>query len=387
MTAAPHLVSDRIEVVEADDRHADALAEFYRNVWDPEATGAGVRAARRAAANNPVTPGQVPPTFICLRNERVIGFVTTIPIRINACGAERIGHWVKGLMVSPEHRNGPVGMLVLREAIRRLGLAGAMVVQPAPRRLFEALGFTDVGVIPNHVHALRPNRILRALAASDLPGSPAGRAASLLRAGRFPPIAWFAHLTARAATRAWTAFSEPTLRSAGVTRCSTEAPPEDELDALWQRARAGIGAGSSRDGASLRWRYGSGGPYHWVTVRSPLGLTGVALLRPPRERGDPRLHGIRVATVSDILFHPSDAGTGLALLAGAERGARALGADAVLCSATHRRLHGVLRRRAFVPIPGNVHFLLRDPDGPRASVPPIEDWWLTRGDSNADEVF
>lgn len=369
MTAAALLMSDRIEVVEADDRHVEALAEFYRKVWDPEASGAGVRAARRSAANNPVTPGTAPPTFVCLRNDRVIGFVTTLPVRMHTGGVERVGHWVKGLMVSPEHRNGPVGMLVLRHAIRQLGLVGAMVVQPAPRRLFEALGFTDVGVIPNHVRVLR--------------------AEHFLRAARLRPLAWLGGLAARAATTAWTAFSEPAKRSAGTTRCSIEPPAEEELNTLWQRARGGIEAGSARDGASLRWRYGltGGGLYHWVTVRSPMGLTGVALLRAPREEGDPRLRGIRVATLSDLLFAPRDSATGLALLAGAEGRAHSLGADAVLCSAAHRRIHGVLHRRAFVPIPGNVHFLLRDPDHPGDGVPSIEDWWLTRGDSNADEVF
>src|SRR5213593_994324 len=129
-----------VDIVRADDRHAPALAEFYRAVWDPSATPEAVRRARAtAAAQNPVTPGEEVPTFLFLQRGRVLGHVTTIPVRLHAAGTSRPGHWVKGLMVVPEHRNGPVGMLLLKEAVRQLDLAMAMVVQPAPRRLFQAL--------------------------------------------------------------------------------------------------------------------------------------------------------------------------------------------------------------------------------------------------------
>jgi hypothetical protein len=38
-------------------------------------------------------------------------------------------------------------------------------------------------------------------------------------------------------------------------------------------------------------------------------------------------------------------------------------------------------------VPGNVHFLVREPAGDGATGPGLADWWITRGDSEADEVF
>jgi hypothetical protein len=69
----------------------------------------------------------------------------------------------------------------------------------------------------------------------------------------------------------------------------------------------------------------------------------------------------------------------------AERIARDHDADALLCTASHHTLRPMLRRRAFLPVGGNVHFMIRDPapQPPR----PLPEWWLTRGDSSADEVF
>ena len=52
-----------------------------------------------------------------------------------------------------------------------------------------------------------------------------------------------------------------------------------------------------------------------------------------------------------------------------------------------RSLPPLLRRCDFVRLPGNVHFFVRDPAGDRALPQALADWWLTRGDSDAEEVF
>ena len=109
------------EVVRAADEHAEVLAEFYRRVWDPAATAERVLGGRRAAATDPAGAGEPPPTFIFLADGAVVGHVTTIPVRLWDSGSEHVFHWVKGLMVLPEHRRGPVGFLLLRETLRHLG--------------------------------------------------------------------------------------------------------------------------------------------------------------------------------------------------------------------------------------------------------------------------
>ena len=63
-----------------------------------------------------------------------------------------------------------------------------------------------------------------------------------------------------------------------------------------------------------------------------------------------------------------------------------MGADALLCSGSHTALADVLSRRSFISIPGNVHFMARD--GQDRTFPgPLESWWLTRADGQADGAF
>lgn len=378
----------RVDVVCVDDRHLEPLAQFYRQTWDAGATAETVHRARAAAAAaNPLSPGQPPPTFLLLAGGRALGHVTTIPVRLWAGGAQRAGYWVKGLMVVPDHRNGPVGMLLLREALHHLPLAMAMVVQPAPRRLLHALGFTDLGTIPNHLRLLRPTNLLRHLD-SDALGVVAGarHLTRVVRLARRTGLAAAAGATAAAAGAVWSSLLGGVPRSLEV-RIDTPLDSA-EIDALWQEARRGLAAAPCRDGTYLRARYAAmgDGPYRLVAARAAGALRGVAVVRAPRTESDERLRGIRIATLSDLIFPPDQPHLGRAVIAGAERQAAALSADALLCSATHGVITSLLRRRAFLRLAGNVHFMIRDTEQGRYP-PALADWWLTRGDSNADEMF
>ncbi len=93
-----------------------------------------------------------------------------------------------------------------------------------------------------------------------------------------------------------------------------------------------------------------------------------------------------MATICELVFPPRRRDIGLAALAAAETAARGLRADALLCSASHPGLHSLLKRRAFLRLPGNVHVMVREL-GTTALPVQLQDWWVTRGDSNADEVF
>jgi len=184
-----------------------------------------------------------------------------------------------------------------------------------------------------------------------------------------------------------------TSRLPGMGLRATEATPLPtgrELDDLWELARPGFPSGVVRDASYLLERYPVSGssPYEWVLVRRRGTLAGAAILRRPRADGDPRLRGIRVATLVDLVFPPADRSAGLALLGGVERNARRLGAEAILATSSARVLAPLLRRQCYVPLPGNVHLLYRDASGAGVHVAGnLSEWWLTRGDGNSDEVF
>jgi GNAT superfamily N-acetyltransferase len=379
-----------VEVVQVTDQHVDCLAEFFRAVWDPDATPEGVRQARAAAAaTNPVAPGEDSPTFLFLYDGRALGHLTTIPIRVWSNGGERSAHWMKGFMVLPEYRNGPIGFSLLKEAVRHLGCALVITAQPAAYRLFRAMGFVYLGVMSNHLRVLKPGRVLSRLdiQAVGLSGLPSWLP-SAVRVARRGVIAAVLSAAATVVMRLWTAAAHARALGLSVSLVDQDVDPS-ELDGLWQTVRGSIAAAPVRDGRYIRWRYGAGGgaPYSFVTVRERSTLVGFAVVRCPKSEGDPRLNGVRVATLSDIIFSADRRDVALATLAGAEALARRFEADALLCSTSHARLRAILPLHAYVPLPGNMHFLARDPRGEYALPTTLSQWWLTRGDSNSDEVF
>lgn len=371
-------------VVRVEDEHLPLLADFIRRHWDSEATAEAVgRVRAAAAAANPGAGGEEPPTFLFLHGGRAVGHVTTLPIRLWLGGRTIQAHWVKGLMVSPEHRNGPVGFTLLKEAVGQLGTALALVVQPAPRRLFSALGFRDLGVLPNRVRAFRPGRVLAGLRseALDLGDRPLGRLSlALLRA---PLVARATGFKLRIATSVWSALAG---RVPSGCRLEYGGPGAGEGDTLWSSVRGSVAAGPERDPEYLAWRYRDEDRYTIARVYERRALVGLAVVRRPKPEGDPRLGGARVAVLSDLVLPPDRGGVARAALAGAERLARRMDADALLCSASHSSLAGPSGRRGFLAVPGNVHVLARFGPG-LEEPPPLGRWWLTRGDSEADEAF
>jgi hypothetical protein len=376
----------RVGVIRVEERHAGLLADFFRAVWDTAATAEKVLAARREAARlNPIAPGEDVPTFAFLVEGRIVGYVTTIPMRLWT-GRERPAHWVKGLWVLPEVRNGPVGFLLLKEAVRHLGDAMAMVVDPAPRRLFQALGFTDLGVLPNFLRLLRPGRVLQRLDLEALGmGGALRRFRPVLRMAQLRGVAALAGAAAGTGLRAWT------IARGGVTRRRALVEPLDRegIDRLWTTVRTRLPGAPARSGAGVEQllRTLPEGEYRVLGVRSGSRLDGMGIVRPPRASSDARLNGLRIATLSDALFEPGDASVGRALIAAAERVARALDADALVCSASDPRIQRLLRSRAFLSIPGNVHVLARGPNGPLDAPADLANWWLMRADSFADEAL
>lgn len=388
---AGHHATPRLEIVEASDSHAAGIAEFIRAVWTPEATTDSVIAARiHGALHNVAEPGVPPPTWLAVRSGQVLGYVTTIPIRIWDGRRDWPGYWIKGLMVLPEYRNGPIGYALMKTAVARLPRSGGLAVASPARRLFGALGYADLGAIPNWVRPLAPGRMLvnldfDALGIGGLPGWVPGAVKIGKATGLAALAGWVGGVGLRglAAARRWSGRAVRRVHFDPATN-------GHELEDFWQRVRGQFSSGVVRDRAYLTNRYPTdpGSPYGWMAVRDGEQLAGVAVLRQPRAEGDPRLHGVRVATLVDMIYDPALPAAGLALLGAVESAARALEADAILATCSAPGLGSLLRRQCYLPISGNVHFLFRDVAGQDTALgTKLTDWWLMRGDGNSDEVF
>lgn len=383
-----------VETVRLSRDHVGAYAEFVRSTWDPTATpedlegalGDGGEAAGRRALSDRET-------FVCLSGDRVVGQVGAIPIELQRSGRAEPAHWVKGLWVLPEFQGTVVAFLLMKKVTEAVGGPQlVLAVRPDVHRLLDAVGFRDVGEVPNFVRPIDASRILRRARVSDMDSvelPPAG--ARLLDLGRRTGLVGAGGAALQWMVDAWAAIrgggsSSPDVRL--TNRVSVEA-----CDGLWETVRRSLTASPVRDGTYLRERYEleGDGDYTFVEAREGADLVGFAALRSPSENGDPRLGGLRVASLSEIVFRPGDRAAGLGLIRGAVDGAREADADAVVCSVTDDSAREALDLGGFFRVGGNMHLLFRPVDGeadqsaaPRST---LSDWWITRGDGFSDENF
>ena len=365
------------------------LNAFFRSVW-PETDLPGDTAAADSQTIATLDLGNSP-SVVAVDGERVIGYLGTLPLRLWDGTAERPGHWFKGFMVLPEFRNGPIGFGLVKEAIKHVPIALVITVQPASWRLFKAMGMTHVGVLQNRLRLLNPTRVLATIDIDRI-GLPSIPRAAIwtLKLSQRVGIASAAGAVARSALAGWSLLFGS--RSRGTKTEVAQRIDYADYDKLWTRSRTTLRFSQVRDGEYVRSRYGNSGrgdesPYVLLEARDDKDLIGFAAVRRPRRGGDPRLPGLAVAVLADMLVAGDRTDAIYSLLAGAERTAHDLGTDALICSASHPWLLTALSARGYVRIPATLQFLARFEPSAGGKIGPLSDWWLLRADGNADEGF
>jgi len=370
---------------------ADSIAEFIRAAaWDPDATPDSAREMlRTAAADNPFTPGEGPPTVGVFMGTRLVGYVSTIPTRFWNGKEYAAAHWLKGWWVLEEYRNSPIGFLLLKEMLKQVGLVASMPAALLPRRLSEALGMRDLGAVCDYVAPLHPTRILRKLdfaRLEHLKGLPAvlSLAVGALRTPPFVYAAGALITLGLAALRVPSAFAGRSL----TAELRERLPGEAALDRLWSCAQRALTSSATRSGAYLRWRYerGPGGHYRFAAVWRGDELVGLAVLAHPQRLDDPRIAGLAIGSVVDLVLDPDCPAALPRVLAVARRWGRSANYDALLFTASRRALKGPLLRAGYIQAPGNLHLLLRDPGAEHGLSTDLGAWMVTRGDAWGDHL-
>jgi predicted N-acetyltransferase YhbS len=376
----------------ATGEHAAPLSRFFRVTWDPSSSEEEVeRALALRAESNYVEPGRPPPAFIFAREGEVVGYLSSIPARFRVRGDDRLGHWLQGLSVLPQHRNGPVGFHLVRAATETLGFLAALVVAPPARRLFEAVGFRDVAASPAFVWPLRGFRFGQRLS----PGTMAGEVGvpwsrpilSVARRFGLTGVAGAAVRTALAARRAL----RPE-RGSGRTvplRQGWSSWEPAGADSIWNRRARPSHNGLVRDAEYLGWRYGSR-PDEYLPLaagpsESPLAT---AVIRLPARVPEGRFAGLELAWLTELLVDPNYAessAAALALVREVERVTAAAGGDLLVSSFSAPAEAQVLARSGHLRTRGGMHLLVRDPEGdPAPGGVRGEEWSVARGDAFSD---
>ena len=381
MKASPS--SGKVEIVLATDEHTTLTRAFFREVWPGDGDTSAPDQPLSAAASSVSAPARSLSSLAIL-DERVIGYLGTIPLRFWNGELEQSGYWFKGFMVLPEFRNGPIGYALVKELSRHVPIGFVITVQPASWRLFKAIGLTHVGALENRLRLLRPARVFRQIDFERLGLSPRFRPVSrIVSVAQRVGVAGIAGGLVGGVLNALSALRSPSGR--GIRIAVVDQIDPQEYDALWSRNRSRFSFAQVRDGEYAERRFIRGGGYSVVEAREGGALVGFGAVRRPRPEGDERLGGLVVAPMSDLFTAPDRPDVASAILACAERTAMSGGADALMCSASHPFLLSALSARAYLRVPPTLQFLARVGKGKNTGL--LRDWWLTRADGNADEGF
>ena len=385
-----------IRATRLDAADAEALAEFHRQAWhastpDSGDTGDSTAGAKKIGSTQgcPFTASLPAPAVAVYNGAQIVGYLSSIPAEFwNGTGAIP-AHWLKGFMVLESHRNGPIGFMLVKRMLEEVGTSGAMVVAPNARRLLEALGLKDAGAVPNYVTVARPVRFLRALdveklGLASLPAALRG----VLRTTRIAPVALLCGAAASCALGAIALVGK--LRSVGLrARITAEPPPESAVDGLWERLRPHLNFAPSRSGAYITWRYAgeNSSRYEYISLYSGTRLRALAVVRVAERADDPRLAGLRLGLIVDLVLDPTDRPAAVAALLAARSWGRRKGCDAILLTLSHGGVGRLAIKVGYARIPGNVHCLLRARDGALSGPEEgLERSWLTRGDAWGDDI-
>jgi hypothetical protein len=349
-----------------------ARDRFVRRMWPTETT--------RMADDE--TAAGASPCALFLRGEDVIGHLGTLPVRLSIAGSIRDAHWAVGLMVVPEHRNGPVAPLLVKKIAETVQLGLTLHVDPAAVRVFSGLKWRHVGVIPQYVRPLNVRAAFRKLS---------------VHGHAFLPVGWswtwpMLSIASRGLT-VLTSLGIAGVAAAGRVRHRRPAGAaiveerafDSSYGELAERVKAKFGVWVCRDDRYLAVRYGADvRRYRVLACRAGAALLGYCIVKLKQFDNDARMGDLRMGTIVDCVADPNDRGVLDWLVRSAVQLCRRERMDVVFCSASHRAIRRHLLWNGFVGMRGTLHVAFHDQTGSLMPNIPLDAWHLMRGDSDAD---
>jgi len=356
---------------------AEACDRFVHKVWprtgDAEAHH---NAADQSGSEAP------PPRVLFLKGAEVIGHVATVPVHLAVAGQVVNASWAVGLMVLPEHRNGPVAPLMMKKLNQTVEIGLTLHVEEAALRVFKGVGWRHLGVIPQYVRVLNARAFMASLG---------GRAEQVLSGRSAQWWGTLARFSAPAAALVSLGFAGLGLLGAVRRRSPSGASVAEEhgFDASYTRlaehVKNKLGVWVFRDAPYLTRRYGRRmGTYRLLACRRGERLLGYCIVKFRQFTNDPRMGNIRMGTLVDCVFDPERPEVLDLLLSAAVALCRREVADVIFCSASLPEIGRGLRRHAFIRTPGTLNVAFHDRNKRINENVRLESWHLMRGDSDAD---
>ncbi len=337
-----------------EDRRA--VEALYRRVFGNDAADASRLRWDWQYRRNPNNPGGEPEIWIAREGRAIIGQYATMPVRLDIKGREVLGSWGMDVMVAPERQRRGLGEVLFRTWDRHVGASLGLGLSDASYRLFQKLGWPDVGPVPCFVKPLTR----RAFRHPRWP-MPINR---LISAVTWPLVAIVARARPlRAEVRMVQRF-------------------DDSFTRLWEKLAGRFDLAVRRDAAYLNWKF-VGAPHVRYCIAALLREGQTAGYAVYRHLHEPRG---RVTLLVDFLVDPDDEEGLQTLLRWVDREARHEDSDKIRAFAMHARFRQVMRRSGYFQVKSTMEFVVKV-NG--AEVAPdfyehTDAWHVTLGDSDQD---
>jgi len=375
-----------------DESMAEAFDRFCQVIW-PNAGDRESAPAARVEEDQERHAGadQDPQTFVFVKGNDIVGHVTTIPVQLSSYGKTVAAHWIVGFMVHPEHRNGLVGPLLIKEVKRRLDCALSLHVELPVLRILTGLKWVHRGILPQYLRVLNARAVshniqlsgVKALGAGKGDGTTAVRGRIVESCVRV--LGGWGLATCQAL---WVGLTIVARHRSSRVEVREEQGFDDGYEKLWQAVSGHFGACLARDRQYLQRRFGRHPDrYRVIGCRQENLLLGYCIVKTKQFSNDSRMGDMKVGTIVDCLFDPAAPVALQALLDFVVKKLAQEGVHAVLCTASHAAVRRLLRGNGFFAIPGNLNFAYYNRTNVTLQDIPLESWHLMRGDSDADQNF
>ncbi|MEM8984540.1 MAG: hypothetical protein AAGC71_16025, partial [Pseudomonadota bacterium] len=269
-------------------------------------------------------------------------------------------------MAAESVRGKAIGPMLVKKALEDLPFNLSMGQTAQMRELQFALGWLLVGQVPEYALVTGTDfRLGKEL--------PLGLGAIAARGLHF----WHARLLAKAHARLQQSFS-----------CNRLQTFSSQHDKLWEKMRESCRFAVIRDRRYLQWKYGDrpDSNLDCYEVRDASGqLSGLAVTRVRKASG---VYPYSRGFITDLVVDLHDEQAVIALLVHAIDQCRQRGAQSVVVCGSNPELIRSLEMVGFVRRQSRYHFLIALPEDDsldRAQMGRLENWFLTIGDSDADE--
>jgi len=327
---------------------------------------------------NPEREDSVFPAWFCRakKSKEIAGHFGVMPVSLNVKNRVYPAAWGTNMMTLAKWRNTGVASLLfntamegVREKAALFLLAGA--TNPIAFKIYQRLGFSNLGTIPKYVRVLKCTKVFKRLLKSDLLG---GIAAFLCQ-----PLLWIFYVPSWVVRRS----SVRDIRMQEISRFDLS------FDALWDRVLTLFPIVVKRDSKSLNWRFVDQphGTYKIFKAedRESGELKGYVVLR------EGESHGLRIGMVTDIFASPEDSKTVISLLDFVIRYFEdRKDIDLIQCGILSKPFERILKKTGFRKLPamfhGEFNFLVRTLNNAldREFVLDRDNWFLNYADSDLD---